>query len=163
MFLNSRRTFLKNSFLTTAVLVMSGSKLFGTVSPIETLSLVQDDLFPFAKEQDVDSSAYLLIILNHTHVTDIDKKFIRNGIQWLNEESVIMYKTTYTKLSVAQRQKLLKTISQTSWGESWLETQLTYIMEAIFSDKIYGVNKNEAGQKLVQHSVGLPRPTKALL
>ncbi|MFT7004271.1 MAG: gluconate 2-dehydrogenase gamma chain [Sulfurimonas sp.] len=163
MFLNSRRTFLKNSFLTTAVLLMSRGEVFGAVTPLDTLSVLQDDLFGYAKEMEVDTQAYLNIIFHHSRVTEYDKKYIRNGVQWINEEALKLHKKTYTQLSKQKREDLLKIISKKKWGESWIKDILTYIMEAMFSDPIYGVNKNQAGQKWLSYNSGLPRAKKALL
>ena len=163
MFLDSRRTFLKSTFLTTAVLVMSGSELFGAVSPLQTLDVVQEDLFPHVKRLGIDSSLYLTLILNHSRVTDEDKKFIRNGVQWLNEEAVLQHKQTYIKLSETKRQHVLKIIAKERWGKNWIDTMLTYLMEAILGDPIYGANKNGAGWKWLDHTSGLPRPTKAYM
>ena len=142
---------------------MYGGEVFGGVNPLVTLNLVQEDLFPFAKEQNVNTSAYINLILNHTRVNDEDKMFIRNGVQWLNEEAVSLYRRSYNTLGSKQRLEVLEKISKERWGESWIETILTYIMEAMFSDRLYGVNPNEAGQKWLSFSNGLPRPTKALL
>lgn len=167
MILNSRRTFLKESSLITAVLVMSGSKLFGAVTPLETIALVQEDLFPDSAgvptTKEINSVSYLSLILHHSRVSDSDKKFIRNGVQWLNEDAVNIYNKTYTKLSYKQRQDVLKSISKHRWGENWIHTMLTYIFEAMLSDPIYGSNKNQAGWKWLNHIAGEPRPTKALL
>ncbi len=163
MILKSRRTFLKTSFLTTAVIVMSGGALFGAINPLETILKAQEDLFPHAKKLGVDVRAYLLIILHHSRVTDEDKTFIRNGAQWLNEEAVTQYNLTYPELSADKRQKILKIVSKERWGESWIHRILTYIMEATFSDKVYGVNKNENGQKLLNFTPGMPRPKEPLL
>lgn len=163
MFSNSRRTFLKKSFLSTAVLVMAGDKLFGAITPLETLVVVQEDLFPYAKELGSNASAYISLILNHSRVTDKEKAFIRNGVQWLNEEAILQYKKLYTQLSPANRQNILQTISNEKWGERWLTTILTYTMEAMLGDPIYGINKNESGWKWLNHTAGIPRPTKALL
>jgi len=142
---------------------MSGQAVFGAVSTRETLNVVQADLFPFAEELHVNLSAYFTIILQHSRVSDSDKKFLRNGVQWLNEEAVAKYDKFYTKLSSKERQKILKTIAKENWGSSWIETVLTYTMEAIFSDKIYGVNPQEKAHKWLAFDMGLPRPTKALL
>lgn len=142
---------------------MYGSEVFGAVNPLSTIDLVQNDLFPFAKEQNVDTSSYLKLILNHSRVTHGDKMFIRNGVQWLNEEAVSMYKKSYNSLDAVKRDAVLKKISSERWGESWIKTMLSYIMEAMFSDKLYGVNPNESGQKWLGFSNGLPAPTKALL
>lgn len=144
------------------VLVSLKGTLFGAVSPLETLSLVHEDLFPFAKELGVNTSAYLSTILNHSRVLDEDKLFLRNGVQWLNEEALKEYQTFYTQLSSSKRQDLLHLISQQNWGKRWLHVILSYTMEALFSDRIYGVNPQNAGQKWLGHSAGLPSPKVAL-
>jgi len=163
LFFNSRRNFLKTSTLTSAVFIAFGCELFAEATTTQTFALVQDDLFPYSKELGVNSSAYMTLILNHSRVTDEDKEFLKNGVKWLNEEAVAKYKNSYTKLSYSQRQNTLKSISQEKWGESWLDMMLTYILEATFSDRVYGVNPKEAGQKWLGFSNGLPKPKEALL
>ena len=111
----------------------------------------------------INASAYLVKILNHSHVTDEDKEFIKNGVKWLNEEAVTKYNTTYTKLTSSKRQETLKTISQVRWGESWIDEMLTYSLEAMISDPVYGVNKNQSGQRWLHFEAGLPSPKEALL
>lgn len=145
------------------VLVMIKGELFGAVSPLETLSLVQNDLFPFAHELGVNTPAYLGIVLKHSRITDADKIFLRNGVQWLNEEALDVHQSVYSKLSSSQRQSILQSISQKRWGERWIKEILSYTMEAIFSDRIYAVNPQDAGQKWVGHTAGFPRPTKAFV
>ncbi len=167
MFLHSRRTFLKGSFLGGAVLIMSGRELFGAVSPLETISLVQSDLFPetpyIPTLKDINAMPYISIILSHSHVSDTEKQFLRNGVQWINEEAVDMYKKRYTELLASQRQSVLHSISKHGWGEGWIESILSYIFEAMLGDPVYGINKAETGWKWLKHSPGKPRPTKAFL
>ena len=161
--LSSRRTFLKTTFLATAVLVMSGSELFGAVSPIQTMVVVQQDLFPHANKLGINSFIYFKIILHHSRVTSDEKEFLRNGVQWLNEEAITKYKKIYTKLSSKQRQNVLHSIAKEEWGENWISTILTYVMEATLGDPIYGANRNGAGWRWLNHASGLPRPKKAYL
>ncbi len=167
MFLKSRRTFLQKSFLTSAVLVMSGGELFGAVSPLQTIELLQQDLFPSTPNvptpKDINAYAYLVTILHHSRVSDANKAFIRNGVQWLNEEAIEIYNKTYIKLSAQERQNTLKSIAKYRWGENWIDTILTYIFEAMLGDPIYGGNKNKAGWRWLHHKGGDPRPTKALV
>jgi len=163
MLLKSRRTFLKTTFLSSAVIVMSGGKLFGATSSLQTLSIVQNDLFPHAKLLGANASAYISVIFHHSLVSDSDKQYLRNGVQWLNEEAVKEYKKQYTQLRPQERQNILKIISKHRWGENWIETVMTYIVEAMLGDPIYGINKNEAGWKWLNHESGLPRPKEALL
>ncbi|WP_455756915.1 gluconate 2-dehydrogenase subunit 3 family protein [Sulfurimonas sp.] len=163
MLLNSRRTFLKTTFLSSAVIVISGGKLFGATTPLQTLSVVQNDLFPHAKLLGANASAYISVIFHHSLVSDSDKVYLRNGVQWLNEEAVKVYKKQYIQLNPKERQNILKSISKHRWGKSWIETVMTYMVEAILGDPIYGINKNEAGWKWLNHKSGLPRPKDALL
>ena len=163
MILNSRRTFLKTAFLGSAVLVMSANSLFGAVLPMHTIEMAQDDLFGHAKKLGVKSDLYMSIILNHSRVSSTEKEFLRNGAQWLNEEAVLLHGKMYADLSSGVRQNLLKRISLSKWGEEWIYTILTYTMEAIFSDEVYGVNKNRTGDKWLDFEAGFPRPKEAYL
>lgn len=163
MDLLSRRKFLHFTFLSSAVFVMSGCELLSVVTPLQTLKVIWDDLFPHAKKLGIDFAPYLTLIVNHSRVTQEDKEFLKNGVKWLNEEAVQMHATTYTKLSSSQREKLLKHISQKQWGKNWLSTLLSYGFEAMFSDPIYGANMNEAGWKWLAFEGGKPRPKRAFL
>lgn len=159
----NRRIFLKNSFLTLSLLVFAKGKLFATVTPLQTIVLLQEDLFPLSKQADSNSASYMLKILHHTKVSQDSKQFIRNGVKWLNEEAVSLYGNTYTKLLHEQRQALLKTISQARWGDSFIYTMLKYIMESVLGDPIYDINTKQQGWAWLNHETGYPRPKKAFL
>ncbi|MCK4874618.1 MAG: gluconate 2-dehydrogenase subunit 3 family protein [Sulfurimonas sp.] len=167
MILNSRRTFLKNSFLSSVILLTYSEELLGAVTPLQVVELVYKDLFPEADNvpsmSSINAKIYLNKILHHTRVSSENKIFIRDGVQWLNEESIVKYEKVYTKLSSFQRQKLLKDIADTNWGDSWIETILSYFLEAMLGDPVYGGNKDGIGWKWLNHKSGLPRPAKALL
>ena len=163
MFLKARRTFLKNTFFTTALMVMPKSELFGATSLLETISLVQEDLFGSIKELGINSSSYLSLILHHSRVADDEKEFLRNGVQWLNEGAILHYKHPYINLSSSQRQNILQIISKQRWGDNWIYTMLTYIVEATLSDPIYGANRDGAGWKWLEHIPGLPQPKEPYL
>ena len=162
--LQTRRNFLKAGFLSSAVFVMSGCELFSVTTSRETIDVVQNDLFPKAKELGINTSNYLnKVVLHHSRISQEDKQFLKNGVKWLNETAVEMYKESYTKLPAHKRQEVLNAISQTEWGESWMYNMMTYIFEAMLGDPIYGGNNSEAGWKWLAFSGGLPRPTKAYL
>jgi len=167
MILKSRRMFLKAGFLSSVVFITVDSELFGAVTVMQTISLVQEDLFPQSvgvpTKKEINATAYLALILQHPRVTNQDKEYIKNGVKWLNEEAVSKYKKVYTKLTPTQRQAVLKDISLQRWGEVWISDILKYIFEAMLGDPIYGINKNESGWKWLKHSAGLPRPKEAYL
>ena len=161
--LSSRRNFLKAGFLSSAVFVMSGCELFSVTTPQDTIKVLQNDLFPKAKELGVNTSSYINIILHHSRVSDEDKAFIKNGVKWLNEEAVKMHKTTYTKLLSTQREEVLNSIVQMQWGESFMYNMNSYLFEAMLGDPIYGSNNKESGWKWLEFTGGEPRPKEMYL
>ena len=48
----------------TTLVVMSGNELFASVTPLQTLSLVQEDLFPYANTLGVNTTAYISLIFH---------------------------------------------------------------------------------------------------
>ena len=165
--INTRRKFLLAGFAGSVVLLSFNSQIFGGVKVIDTLSLVQDDLFPqttnVPTKKQINAKSYLALILNHPRVTQTDKDFLRNGVKWLNEEANSLYSKIYTKLNTDERQEVLKSIAKESWGRSFIADNLKYVFEALLGDPIYGVNKNESGWRWLNHKAGLPRPKVAYL
>lgn len=161
--MRSRRSFLKKSFLGTAAIAVSGDNLFGSTSILDTITLIQEDLFPYTKELQSNSKQYIYLILTHNHISKKDKRTLISGVQKVNEETVKTYQQTYLTLDAKQRQETLKRISKEEWGEKWLQQMLTYIMEAVLGDPVYNVNQNENGWKWLNHKPGMPRPLEPIV
>jgi gluconate 2-dehydrogenase gamma chain len=166
MFLKTRRTFLKTGFLTAALLLFPGGRLWGAVSPLDTIGTVQGDLYAdlpgLPGFERIDAGGFLAAVLRHSRIGDGTKAFIRNGVQWLNEEALQLYKKRYHELEPDKRQKVLEAIVSQGWGEEWLYTLLSHFFEAILGDPVYGGNPQGAGWRWLNHTPGLPRPKKAL-
>ena len=160
---SSRRNFLKLGFMSSSVFVMSGCELFSITTPHDTIKVLQYDLFPQAKELNINTSSYMSIVFTHTRISKADKEFIKNGVKWLNEEALKMHKTTYPKLLSTQREEVLTQIATKEWGESFLHDILTYLFEAMLGDPIYGGNNREAGWKWLVFNGGEPRPKEMYL
>jgi len=158
----SRRKFLKAGFLGSIIFISNGCGAFSATTPKETLTLLQEDLFPHANTMGINTKKYMQIILKHSRVSDEDKEFIKNGVKWLNEDAVLLFDTTYVKLPYTKRQEVLKNISKTKWGKGFIRDNLTYIMEASFCDPVYGV-ANGQGWEWLDFKVGLPQPKEAYL
>ena len=142
---------------------MNGCAKFDTVSLRDTIRVVHNDLFPKAKELNIDTVIYMDVVFAHKRITKEDKEFLKNGVKWLNEEAVATHKKVYAKLTALQRQEVLGTISKLQWGDSWIYNMMTYIFEAMLGDPIYGGNNNQAGWKWLSFQGGLPRPTKVYI
>ena len=156
----------KRSFLKLALLGAGIASIYSfswSKAKTDTFALLQEDLFPDIDERlntrTINARAYLSYILHHPRVSADDKRFIKKGVLWLDEEANDLFRANYRELSVHKRQKVLKSIAKTEWGESFIETVLTYLFEALLGDPIYGINKDEVGWKWVHHTPGLPRPT----
>ncbi len=156
----------KRSFLKLALLGAGIASIYSfswSKVKTDTLALLQEDLFPSLNEKlnihTINARAYLSYILNHPRVSDDDKRFLKKGVLWLDEEADDLFGAQYAKLPAKKRQKVLKSITKTEWGESFIEMILTYLFEALLGDPIYGINKDEVGWQWVHHTPGLPRPT----
>ncbi len=164
MFLSSKRLFFKQIILLTTIGLLP-QRMYAKSSLWHTLAWVQRDLFPDRKGvptlQSIRAGVYLRHVMHDVRITQEEKDFIRNGERWLNETSQEQYQKNYTALKDSQRQKVLHVISQEPWGERWIKTVLTYIMEALLCDPVYGGNVAEVGWRWLQHTPGLPRPKKA--
>lgn len=144
-------------------MVTANNTLFASITPLQTLAVVQKDLFPKEMITQANAYAYVSLVFKHSRVSAQDKQFLRNGTKWLHEEAVAKYNKVYTNLSPQERQDTLKSIANTSWGETWIKTVLSYIMEAVLGDPLYGVNKDEFGWKWLNHKTGSPRPKEMYL
>ena len=170
----SRRSFLKNSIAIGALAQMSF--LQGCINKetdattvlnkkqLEIATLVQQILFPKEANspgaKDFNAAKYLLWVLTDKRIPKDEKQYIVNGLKWVNETAQEENSSSFLKLSKNEQVQVIDTISNTSWGENWLSVMLTFIIEAMISDPIYGFNKDGIGTKWLGHQVGYPRPTK---
>ena len=163
--INKKRRFLLSGFAGGIVLLWYNKGFFGGVRVLDTIALLQKDIFPYTDGvpdvDDISAKKYVALILNHPRINDRDKEFLKNGVKWLNEEALELFDDVYIKLSFEKRQSVLKSIAKTSWGESFIADNLTYIFEAMFGDPVYGINKDEVGWRWLNYKTGLPRPKVA--
>jgi gluconate 2-dehydrogenase gamma chain len=158
-----RRNFLKAGVLSSAVILTNACNVLGVTTSRDTIKVVQNDLFPKAKELGIDTSSYISIVYRQHKIAQSDKDFLKNGVKWLNETAMQQHKLTYTKLSAIKRQELLKNIVQTEWGSAWVDNMMRYIFEAMLGDPIYGGNQNQAGWKWLAFEGGKPRAKRIYL
>ncbi|RUM61626.1 MAG: hypothetical protein DSZ03_08205 [Sulfurimonas sp.] len=170
MYLHSRRILLQKGISALLLMLFSTRSIaqnFRDTDFWETLKTLQCDLYVVEHSsptyEQLNALAYLHNVLQQHRVTQTHKRFIRNGVQWLNEAAAAHYKKPYTQLTPQQRQMVLRAIVKETWGKQWVETILTYIYEAMLCDPVYGGNGNESGWRWLHHVPGKPRPSKALV
>ena len=159
----SRRKFLTSAFVCGAVFLTSGCSFLGITNPLETLRVMQKDLFPHAAKLGIATAPYLHIVLSHPKISEADKRFLKNGVKWLNEASLTQYKKRYVSLQPDQRQALLQSIAKTEWGESFIYDVMGYLFEAMLGDPLYGGNQHQKGWQWLSFEAGVPRPKEPYL
>ncbi|MCH7696059.1 MAG: gluconate 2-dehydrogenase subunit 3 family protein [Proteobacteria bacterium] len=128
----------------------------------QTLSVVHDHLFPTSSDtpgaKQINATSYLQGMLAEPDMDSDNRKFILNGVGWLNDIAHKRQKSAFIDLNEEQREDVLRQIEKTSAGERWISLLLLYIFEALLSDPVYGGNPDQIGWRWLEHQPGFPRP-----
>jgi gluconate 2-dehydrogenase gamma chain len=168
-----RRDFLKGSSaaaLTAGVPLLNahsdgdGDRNARTFNPDQwsVIETVQDHLLPSEPESpgapDVHAATYLDLTLSDPKFDPEIRDFILKGIGWLDEIARDQKDNPFPLLEPAVREDLLLQIARTDAGERWLSTLISYTLEALLADPLYGGNPDGVGWKWLEHDPGKPRP-----
>lgn len=130
--------------------------------PWYTLAATQQQLFPDDGDgpdaRAIHATAYLKFVLDAPDTVPEDRRFILDGVDWLNRLAIARHTGVFASCTPAQQAGLLQEISRSQAGERWLSFLLTYLIEALLSDPVYGGNPDGIGWKWLQHIPGFPRP-----
>jgi len=128
----------------------------------QTLSQVQEVLFPADIDVpgagDIGATVYLHDAIENPDADAEDKDFVFRGVGWLDGLTRERNKQTFLQLTSTQQQEVIEVIVKSRAGRNWISTLLTYTLEALLTDPVYGGNKNGAGWKWLQHQPGYPAP-----
>lgn len=132
--------------------------------PWQTFAAVQQQLFPDdgngPSASDINAGLYLKFVLEAPDTEDTDKKFLHDGIQWLNALTDKDFGQPFVNLSLSKQAEALSKIASSQAGERWLSQLILYLIEALLSDPVYGGNPNSIGWKWLEHQPGFPRPSR---
>jgi gluconate 2-dehydrogenase gamma chain len=124
---------------------------------------VQDHLLPSEPDapgsRDVNATAYLDRTLADPKFDPDVKGFILEGIGWLEEIAEAEEQRPFAVIEPARREELLRGIAGSDAGQRWLSNLITYTLEALLADPLYGGNPGGIGWKWLGHEPGLPRPS----
>ena len=130
--------------------------------PWLTLSVVQEHLFPAEKNSpgasDIKALTYLRGMMEAPGFDKEQLGLIHNGVGWLNDLAKQQYSKKFIQLDADSKEKILRRIEGSNAGSRWLSTLLTYLIEALLTDPVYGGNPNGIGWKWLQHQPGFPGP-----
>ncbi len=142
--------------------VVAGDVDWLAQDPWKTLAAVQEHLFPAAQDgpgaADIGAIVYLRNTLENPAADGEDREFIFKGVGWLNELSSEQHQRPFTALDEAARETLLRETEQSRTGRNWLSLLLTYLLEALLADPVYGGNRERIGWEWLEHQPGFPTP-----
>lgn len=132
--------------------------------PWLTISVVQEHLFPVEKNSpgasDINALKYLRDMMQTPDFNKEQYVLIHNGVGWLNGLAKQQYSKKFIQLDMDSKEKILRRVENSNAGSRWLSALLTYLIEALLSDPVYGGNPNGIGWIWLQHQAGFPLPTE---
>lgn len=124
-----------------------------------TIQEVQNVLFPKTSEmpsaKQFGSVEYLKQNINNKFFDKDDLELILNGAK--------VFKDTFPeffKIRKEKRIEIIKEANESDYGNSWITILVSYGIEAMLSDPIYGGNKFQSGWMALKHKAGNPRPKR---
>lgn len=130
--------------------------------PWKTLAEVQEHMFPAAADTpgagDIDAIVYLHKTIENPAADGEDREFLFNGVGWLNDLAGEKTGHAFVALDEQQKETLLRQIEESRAGRNWLSLLLTYVLEALLADPVYGGNPDGIGWKWLEHQPGYPTP-----
>jgi len=139
-----------------------GHEAWPDQDPWRTLAAVQEHLFPATPEApgagDVGAMVYLRNTLENPAADGDDRDFIFKGVGWLNDLIREQGRQPFTAMDEAEREAVLRDIEQSRTGRNWLSLLLTYLLEALLADPVYGGNRGRIGWQWLEHQPGYPTP-----
>ena len=107
---------------------------------------------------DLNTFGYFMWVLSSELMAQEEKDFLIEGIDWIEVKSKEIYKKSFVQLSKTRQEVLISNIVDMNDGEKLMAVIITYILESLILDPIYGGNKDETGWKWLDHVPGNPRP-----
>lgn len=130
--------------------------------PWATFAAVQLRLFPAdgngPSAADINATLYLKFVLDAKDTDPEERDFIYKGIGWLKELAQQQQQRDFIRCNNEQQTELIRQINQSRSGERWLSYLVTYLLEALLSDPVYGANPDGIGWLWLQHQPGFPQP-----
>ncbi len=128
----------------------------------KTIAQVQETLFPAAEDipgaGDIGAVFYLHKAIENPNADGDDKDFIFRGTGWLDELAQQRYTRNFIQLTEKEQEKIIEETVQTTAGRNWVSMLLTYILEALLSEPVYGGNPGGIGWLWLEHQPGYPTP-----
>jgi len=163
----SRRRFIKQLLVGSSAMMFADSVVANKDQLAndrwKILSAVHMHMLPVSENEpdasSINATAYLKSILEWPGVDDSDKKFILDGVGWLNGLAEKQFNKAFDQLDTNTKEIVLRTVEKSQAGENWLSLIMLYLIEALLTDPVYGGNVNGQGWQWLEHQPGFPTPS----
>lgn len=154
-----RRNFIALSATTPIILntylnaIEVDEQIWITIEKVQNVLFPKNGKMPSAKQ--FGSVEYLKQNINHQTFDKDDLELILNGAN--------VFAQTFPEFNTLNKDEKLKIVNEaneTEYGNRWLTILVSYGIEAMLSDPIYGGNKFQSGWMALNHKSGSPRPKK---
>lgn len=123
----------------------------------DIINSVLNHIFPksknFSGANELKVSVFLETVTKDKYFDKSDLSFLVSGAKEL-----LIKNKNFISLSHTQKEEVLRDFENSPNGQNWLSLVMNYGLEAMFSDPIYGSNKDALGWKSIKHKAGEPRP-----
>ena len=133
---------------------------FESLQRVLEILFPEDESGPGALQWHADQ--YILWVLNDPRMDPEENDFLVEGLHRLHASARDKYEKDFTSLEADHQHILISELVAENWGERWLSLLLTFVLEAMVSDPVYGFNELEIGWKWLNHVPGIPRPDERL-
>lgn len=131
-------------------------------APWVTLRAVLTHLLPHTDDapgaDDIHALVYLHDTLENPAADAAARAQVIDGAERLEALAQAQHRQAFTAFTEVQREALLLEFEGQRGGSAWLSSLLTFLMEALLADPVYGGNTDQAGWRWLHHQPGFPRP-----
>jgi len=131
-------------------------------APWTTLRAVLAHLLPHSDDapgaDDIHAIGYLHDTLENPAADADAKARVVEGAARIEALAQAQQQQPFAALGAEPREALLREFEGQRGGSAWLSSLLTFLMEALLADPVYGGNTDQAGWRWLGHQPGFPRP-----
>jgi len=102
---------------------------------------------------------YYLWNLKDSNIKAKKRHYLASNLSRIDNYCKENYKNSFIKLGKKEKESAIKEISLKNWGENYLSSLMTLIIESMYANQIYGCNPDNIGRNWLSFKGGYPQPT----
>ena len=124
---------------------------------IANILFPKTQITPSASELKAD--IYYLWILGDIKLRSSKRHYLASNLSRIDNFCKKNYGKSLIYLSKSKKEEAIFNISREKWGENYLSSLMTIIIEAMLANPVYGSNPDNIGREWLNFKGGYPQPT----